>query len=150
MLAWPERRVLLVAVNVETGERRGFDRDSGVALVDAMIATTAFFGWPPAFIDGNHYIDGGFYSSDNADLAAGFEEVVVLAMRPPAQSMSLVPLVDSVEGLRIGGSRVKVIQPDEEALAAFASISPMNPAVRGPAAEAGHAQAHRLIADGWH
>jgi len=35
--------VSIVAVNAQTGERRVFDRTSGVSLVDAMIATTASF-----------------------------------------------------------------------------------------------------------
>jgi NTE family protein len=52
---WPAKPVLIVAINAETGERRAFDRTSGVSLVDAMIATTASFGAPPAVIDGQHY-----------------------------------------------------------------------------------------------
>jgi hypothetical protein len=38
--------------------------------------------------EGHHYIDGGFYSSDNADLAAGFDQVIVSALRPPWQPPS--------------------------------------------------------------
>ena len=83
MRTWPEKRVLIVAVNAETGERRAFDRDSGIDLVDAVIASTAFFGWPPTLFQGEHYIDGGFYSSDNADLATGFDRVMILALKPP-------------------------------------------------------------------
>jgi hypothetical protein len=52
---WPAKPVSIVAVNAQTGERRAFHRTSGVSLVDAMIATTACFGWPPAIIDGHHY-----------------------------------------------------------------------------------------------
>jgi hypothetical protein len=37
---WPERSLAMVAVNVESGERRAFDRHSGVELVDAVMATT--------------------------------------------------------------------------------------------------------------
>ena len=44
MVTWPEKRVLIVTVNAETGERRAFDSDSGIDLVDAVIASTAFFG----------------------------------------------------------------------------------------------------------
>jgi hypothetical protein len=35
----------MVAINVESGERRAFDRHSGVELVDAVMATTAFWGF---------------------------------------------------------------------------------------------------------
>jgi predicted acylesterase/phospholipase RssA len=45
---WPGKPVLIVAVNAGTGERRAFDRASGVSPVDAMIATTASFGASPA------------------------------------------------------------------------------------------------------
>jgi NTE family protein len=33
---WPKQRVLITAVGAETGERRAFDRDSGISLVDAI------------------------------------------------------------------------------------------------------------------
>ena len=77
---------MIVGVNAETGERRAFDRNTGVELVDAVMATTAFWGWPPAFFEGYHYIDGGFYSSDNADVASGFDQVpmkIVWKRSPP-------------------------------------------------------------------
>jgi NTE family protein len=47
---WPDRRLSIIAVDAETGERRVFERTSGVILVDAMIATTASFGSPPPVI----------------------------------------------------------------------------------------------------
>lgn len=147
---WPARRLLVAAVNAETGERRAFDGSSGVDLVDAMVATTAFFGWPPARIDGQPYIDGGFYSTDNADLACGCDQVVVLALRPPVPSSCLVSLDEAVNSLRAAGTEVKVIHPDEKCLAAFASVgSTMSPEVRGPAAKAGRAQGERLVEEGW-
>ena len=80
---WPEKALLIVAVNAETGQRRAFDRNTGIELVDAVMASTAFWGWPPALFEGHHYIDGGFYSSDNADLASGFDRVLILSLRPP-------------------------------------------------------------------
>src|SRR5258708_6241854 len=33
--SWPERRLLITAVDAETGELRGFDRDGGVSLLEA-------------------------------------------------------------------------------------------------------------------
>lgn len=143
---WPTKRLLVVAVNAETGERRVFDSSCGVDLVDAVVATTAFFGWAPARINGQPYIDGGFYSTDNADLASGFDQVVVLTLRPLVPSSCLVSLDEAVDILRAAGTQVKVIHPDEKCLAAFASVSStMNPEVRGPAAKAGRAQGQRLV-----
>ena len=142
---WPEKALVIVGVNAETGERRAFDRNTGVELVDAVMATTAFWGWPPAFFEGYHYIDGGFYSSDNADVASGFDQVLILALRPPAPSLCVASLDEAVESLRAGGAQVEVVHPDEDCLAAFASVGgPMNPAVRAPAAKAGRAQGQRL------
>jgi NTE family protein len=146
---WPEKALVIVAVNAETGERRAFDRNTGVELVDAVMATTAFWGWPPAFFEGDHYIDGGFYSSDNADLASGFDRVLIFALRPPAPSLCVASLDEAVEGLRAGGARVQVVHPDEDCLEAFASAGgPMNPAVRAPAAKAGRVQGQRLSKGG--
>src|ERR1700677_4423690 len=77
---WPQRRILLVAVDADTGEMRVFDRQSGVNLTDAVAASCAVPGiWPPVTIEGRRYIDGGTRSNDNADLASGFGEVVVVS-----------------------------------------------------------------------
>ena len=119
---WPEKALVIVAVNAETGERRAFDRNTGIELVDTVMATTAFWGWPPALFEGCHYIDGGFYSSDNADLASGFDQVLILALRPPVTSLCVASLDEAVESLRAGGAQVEVVHPDGDCLEAFASI----------------------------
>jgi NTE family protein len=145
--AWPERNVLIVTVNADTGERRVFDRNSGIDLVDAVIATTASFGAGPILFQGQHYIDGGFHSSDNADLAAGFDRVMILALLPPPglPPMKLVSLDAAVKTLRGGGTQVEVIHPDEHTLAALASAGGvMNPAISAPAARAGRLQGGRI------
>lgn len=141
---WPERPVSIVAVNAQTGERRTFDRTSGVSLVDAMVATTASFGSAPAFIDGRYYIDGGYHSSNNIDLASGFDEVIVLSLRAPPGALALVPLEESVAALRAAGATITVVQPDEESERAVASGSPGNPAIRAPIAKAAYQQGRRL------
>src|SRR6202046_2295721 len=38
---WPDRPMIVVAINAHTGELATFDRESGVDLVDAVIASTA-------------------------------------------------------------------------------------------------------------
>src|SRR6202011_3154112 len=77
---WPYRRMIVVAVNAHTGELAAFDRDSGVELVDAVTASTALPGLVPTVsINGTRYIDGGVRSPDNADLASGYANVVVLS-----------------------------------------------------------------------
>jgi len=144
---WPERRVRLIALNAETGVRRAFDRASGIDLVDAVMATTASFGAAPVWFEGQPYIDGGYYSSDNADLAAECGRVLVLALKAPPWAMRLVSLEDGIAELRASGAEVELIQPDDEAMEVIASAgSPMNPAVFEPVTRAGRAQGLRVVA----
>ena len=66
---WPERHLLITAVDAATGEFVAFDRNSGVPLVDAVGASCAVPGvWPPVTINGRRWIDGGVRGPVNADL----------------------------------------------------------------------------------
>ena len=147
--------MIVVAVNAHTGELAAFDRDSGVELVDAVTASTALPGLVPTVsINGTRYIDGGVRSPDNADLASGYANVVVLSplggrsqappqagqfeglRRPPEWGTDLA---SQVGALRKQGSRVEVITPDAGSRAAMGT-NQMDPATRIPAARAGFAQ----------
>jgi NTE family protein len=138
---WPEREILLVAVDAETGEVRVFDRESGVSLVDAVAASSAVPGvWPPVTISGRRYIDGGARSADNADLAIGAARVVIvspLGLDSPLPSP--LPLRSVVSQLRADGAEVTVISPDPASAAAMGA-NPLDPATRTPTARAGQAQ----------
>jgi NTE family protein len=143
--SWPDRRLVLVAVDALTGEARTFDRESGVGLVDAVAASCAVPGiWPPVVIDGRAYIDGGFRSADNADYALGSTNVVILV---PLGTETLWPqektFAEVVAELRASGAEVVVIEPDEESRAAFGA-NPLDPETRRPAAEAGRAQGRQI------
>ncbi len=152
---WPERLMIVVAVDAHTGELATFDRDSGVDLVDAVTASTALPGLVPTVsINGRRYIDGGVRSPDNADLASGYANVVVLSplggrsqtppepgqfeglRRPPEWGTDLT---SQVEALRNQASHVEVITPDPDSRAAMGT-NQMDPATRIPAARAGFAQ----------
>lgn len=75
---WPERRLILTAVDAATGEPVLFDRASGVSIVDAVAASTAG-GFAYGIGDGR-YIDGGYRSNaDNADLASGCARILILS-----------------------------------------------------------------------
>jgi NTE family protein len=144
---WPERTVLIVAVDVHTGEPVVFDRHSGVDLVDAVAASTSNgFGVPPYSIGDNRYIDGGYRRNENADLAAGYERVLVLSpfggrsRHPLEWGMQLSAQVDE---LRASGSRVETIFPDGDSLNAF-GVNMMDPSTRPPAARAGYNQGRAL------
>ena len=75
--ALAQQAVLITVVDAHTGEPVVFDRDSGVDQVDAVAASTA--GGPPCRIGDHRYIDGGYRSVDNADLAAGYGRVLVVS-----------------------------------------------------------------------
>lgn len=142
---WPSHAVHLTAVDADTGEPVVLDRDSGIDLVDAVAASCA--GGPAYRIGARSYIDGGYRrSSENADLAAGYERVLVLSplggrTRHPRSWNSV--LAAQVDELRSGGSLVETILPDAESLTAFGD-NMMSPATRAPAARAGHDQGRRL------
>ena len=123
---WPERTVLIVAVDAHTGEPVVFDRHSGVDLVDAVAASCANgFGVPPYGIGDSRYIDGGYRrSSENADLAAGYGRALVLS---PLGGRTRAPLdwgmhlAAQVDELRACGSRVEIVLPDSDSRNAFGS-----------------------------
>jgi NTE family protein len=130
---WPEQRMATVAIDAVTGDRRVFERGSGVGLVDAVAASSAVPGiWPPVTIGDARYVDGGMYSSCNADLAVGYDRVLVLA------PMADAALADQVAAVEEAG-RAAVVSPDKESLAAFTADA-LDPAVRAPSAEAGRRQ----------
>jgi NTE family protein len=139
---WPSRKLAVVAVEAGTGEVRVFDKDSGADLVDAVTASCAIPGiWPPASIGSGRYIDGGTRSVVNADLAAGYQRVLILApMADPSLDEQVAGLVAAGEGVQ-----VQVITPDDDSTAAF-GLNPLDPAVRAPAARAGYAQGERAAA----
>jgi len=144
---WPERPMRLTAVDVLTGELRLFDRSSGVSVIDAVAASCAVPGvWPPVTIDGRRYMDGGVRSGDNADLAAGSADIVIISpLGFDSPLPSPLPLRAVVGRLRDGGAEVTVIQPDLASAAAI-GINPLDPATRLPAANAGRAQGRAGLA----
>ncbi|MEC3978537.1 patatin-like phospholipase family protein [Amycolatopsis sp. H20-H5] len=142
---WPERRMILVAVDARTGEPRLFDKTSGVALIDAVAASCAVPGiWPPVTIGGERYVDGGVRSPHNLDYAAGAAEIVVIApMGVDAPFPADKPLDVLADELRAGGAKVTLVVPDEASVAAIGP-NPLDPGTRLPAAEAGRAQGRGL------
>ena len=150
---WPERPMLIVALDAATGEVARFDRKSGVDLADAVTASTALPGLVPTqAINGTRYMSGGVRSNENADLASGYARVIVLSplagrdphTEPAGQFEGLrrfpgSDLDSQVAALRGQGSRVEVITPDAGARAAMGS-NQMDLATRAPSAHAGFAQ----------
>ncbi|MGI8609471.1 MAG: patatin-like phospholipase family protein [Candidatus Dormibacteria bacterium] len=143
---WPKRRMLITAVDADSGEPVVFDRHSGVDLVDAVAAScSSGFAYS---IGNSRYIDGGYRRNENADLAAGYARVLVLS---PFGGRSRHPLdwgmhlATQVEELRARGSSVETIFPDSTSRDAFGD-NMMDLSRRPPAARAGHNQG-RALAD---
>lgn len=145
---WPQREVLITAVDAANGEAVVFNRHSGVELVDAVAASCS--SGPAYRIGDKRYIDGGYRSNaDNADLAAGCERVLVLSpfggrTRTPAAWK--LDLQTQVEELRTHGSRVRTVFPREDAEFMFGANA-MDLSLRPPAAQAGFDQGKALAKD---
>ncbi len=141
---WPEQTVLITAVDAHTGEPVMFDRHSGVDLADAIAASCA--SGSPHGIGDNRYIDGGYRRNENADLAAGYERVLVLS---PFGGRTRTPLdwgmhlAAQVDELRARGSRVETIFPDSNSEHMFGANA-MDLSLRPPAARAGYNQGRAL------
>ena len=149
---WPQRSVFITAVDAATGEPVVFDRNSGVDLVDAVAASCS--SRLPYRIGDGRYVDGGYRRNENADLAAGYERVLVLSpfggrsLHPEAWGMQLAAQVDE---LREGGSRVETIGPDSDSEHLFGANA-MDLSLRPAAARAGHDQGRALaerLTDFW-
>ena len=143
---WPERALLITAVDAHTGQPVVFDRHSGVELVDAVAASCAGGGLPYR-VGGHPYLDGGYRASaENADLAVGYERVLVLSplggrtLHPPHWRTELAVQVDE---LRAHGSRVETVIPDRGAEHLFGANA-MDPSLRPAAARAGYDQGRAL------
>jgi NTE family protein len=152
---WPQPKVLITAVDARTGEPVVFDRHSGVDLADAVAASCA--SGLPHRIGANRYIDGGYRTNaENADLAAGYARVLVLApfsgrsLKPPDWGTDLATQIDE---LRARGSRVETLFPDSRSGDIFSiGGNVMDPSTRRPAAQAGYDQGRALagqLADFW-
>ena len=107
--AWPAHRLILTAVDADTGEPVLIDSTSGVDLVDAVAASTA--GGFAYRVGDRRYIDGGYRANaDNADLAMGYDRVLVLS---PLSGRSFTPatwgthLSAQVRALRAAGRRLR-------------------------------------------
>lgn len=147
---WPVRPLFITAVAAEDGEFVVWRRDSGVPLTAAVAASSAVPGmYPPVTIAGRRYIDGGVRSTTNADLARGYEHVLILApIGISARGLggfAGITLRRELALLRREGSEPTVIAPDPAALLSFGPRL-MDPARRRPAAEAGYRQGAALAA----
>jgi len=144
---WPGH-FACTAVDTETGRFQVWDATTAVPLERAIASSCSVPGvYPPITINGSRYMDGGARSALNADLAAGYDTVIVVSVTV----MDLPPGIEDerigaylatqraeVEALRAGGTHVEVIVPDLEFLTISGfGMSLMDFTLLGAASEAG-------------
>ncbi|MFQ6396184.1 patatin-like phospholipase family protein [Nocardia sp. KC 131] len=137
---WPTSRLWVTALDIETGERVAWDRDSEVALLNAVASSCAVPTLiPPVAIHGSRYMDGGASSPTNADLAAGSERLVVI--EPIAHVYPRGPLEREIA--MVGADIVVTIGPNAAAQAAYGT-NMLADAAWAPAYRAGVDQADEV------
>ena len=109
--------------------------------MDAVGASCAVPGiWPPVTIGTRRFVDGGVRSVANADLAASYQRVVIVA--PVAQGIG--PVMPGpgrqAAALAAAGARVALVRPDRAAMRAIGR-NVLDVSRRAAAATAGRAQA---------
>jgi len=150
--AWPARSFACTAVDAETGAFVVWGNSSGVGLARAVASSCSVPGvFPPITINGRRYIDGGMRSATNADLAKGYDLVVIVALRIAGGDAEMAermrrPLEAEMKALKDAGARVELITPDEASQAAF-GVNLMDGRVRPAAAKAGLAQGRAMAAE---
>jgi NTE family protein len=144
--SWPRRAFACTAFDTADGSFRVWDAAAGVDLRRAVASSCAVPAiYPPVTIQGHRYMDGGVLSATNAQLAAGYEVVVVLSVTtklspdPKLAQRLRGPLERELALLRQSGARVAVLEPDAARVAAIGP-NPMDVARQPEAAQAGHAQ----------
>jgi NTE family protein len=148
--SWPQRDLRITTIDAESGELVVFTKDSGVDLVDAVAASCAVpLVYPPVTIGERRFIDGGMRSVANADLAAGFDPVVVLTPVSAALRRSRTA-EGQIESL---GKDIRslVVKADARGRKAMGT-QVLDPAFRASSARAGWAQATsvaRAVAEVW-
>ena len=137
---WPEQSLRITAIDALDGSFTVWEKTSGVPLPLAVASSCAVpFIYPPVTINSRRYIDGGIGSPTNADIAAGYDLVVIV--NPLGRLMANLAATFSAEIVRLqaGGSHVEALLPDDAASAAI-GFNFMDPARCAVAAQAGRAQ----------
>lgn len=136
---WPERKLVITAVDAADGAFVVWTKESGVPLVKAVASSCAVPMVRPAVtINGRRYLDGGLRSTMNVDLATGYELVIAVVVSGQTPEKLGQP-GSEIASLREAGTRVELILPDK---ASRDQIFPnlFDPTRRAPCAQAGLAQ----------
>jgi NTE family protein len=140
---WPERLVV-TAVDVESGAFTSHDATSGVPLQRAVAASCAVPGlFPTVEIGAHRYMDGGVRSGTSADLLLGSPPEHAIVVSPLCKAQGRLGVLGEhlmwgeVARLRAAGTAVCAVLPESEELAAFGG-NLMNAGAAPAAFEAGY------------
>ena len=145
--SWPDHPLLLTAMDVNSAEAFSLDDNSGLSLVDAVMASCAVPGvWPTVPFGEKNLMDGGLRSMTNADLALGSQHVLILSPLGFSENNPVSGhLKAEVERLEKNKTHVHVITPDSNSLPAIGD-NVLDPAMRKPSAMAGLEQGKAIAA----
>jgi len=120
--SWPTR-FRATAVNARTGKLQVWDASSGATLERAVASSAAIPGvFPSITIKGERYIDGGVRSMLNADLATGYDIIIVVScfalegvgeIKNPDMATINAAQIAELGALRNATSTLAVIAPNE-------------------------------------
>jgi NTE family protein len=154
---WPNRRYECTAIDTADGSLKVWNKDSGIELERAVASSCAVPGiFPPVTIQGRRYMDGGMRSPTNADLAKGYDTIVVVAVTAGPRNNDMARrfgaiLDNEVKLLCDSGAKVELVIPDDKSLEAF-GLNLMDSSRRADAAKAGVRQGQadaEKIASAW-
>ncbi len=147
---WPARAFRCSAVDATTGEFVVLDASSGVSLADAISASICVPGiFAPVLVGGRRLVDGGLYSGTCAELAAGHDEVLIIApigsrsdgMDPAAGAQ----IAREAAALEASGAKVTTLLPDNTANDVI-GINRMDASISAVVMAEGHRQGKALAA----
>ncbi|WP_104104823.1 patatin-like phospholipase family protein [Arthrobacter sp. 08Y14] len=143
--SWPSGLLKVTTVNANDGAFHVFDQSSGADLARAVAASCSVPGaWPPVLIDGIPYMDGGMRSASNADLATGYDKVLVLSCAPEAPDSPFGPTLPQVLRALSEGTETFLIEADEASLSAFGTNVLLS-STRRPSVLAGQEQGAAVV-----
>jgi NTE family protein len=147
---WPEKPLLVCAVDCDSGELAAWERASGVPIARALASSCAVPAMFPAVsIKGRRYTDGGVRSGTSADLAQRIEPDVVLIIATMGRfdrgihTLAARDIAREKGELEAAGAKVELVMFDDATLAA-AGPNLMDPSKRAAVAETGRAQGRRI------
>ena len=138
--AWPAR-FACTAVETLTGEFQVWSKDALAPLARAIASSCSVPSIYPAItIGGRRYMDGGMRSGTNADLAKGYDKVLLFAVMPPAFAAFMQPSIEAELAIvRESGGQTLLVAPNAGAGEAFGP-NLMDGSRRDIIAEAGRVQ----------